>query len=150
MHAVEGARLLATPQGELDALFGASEAGPVPNGFGSGTALMFPGTPYSAVTAQLIGALFWQGKTFFRDHGILTNSITPMHLPAVVAFVYEDASRFDGKPCIVLDYSRTSIAARYIRDELRLVAPGLYLGRAYAFNRFLFGFVLQFNNTFLK
>ena len=150
MQTVDAPGLLAMPQDQLDALFGTSAAGAVPDGFGAGTALVFPGTPYTAVTALLIRALVWQGKIFYRDHGILTNCITPMRLPAVVAFVYEDASLFDGKPCIVLDYSRTSIAARCIRDELRLVGPGLYLGRAYAFNYHLFGFLLQFSNTFLK
>lgn len=138
------------PQRELDVLFSAAPAGQVPNGFGEGTALMFPSAPYNAVAAQWIRILVWQGKTFYRDRGILTNSITPMRLPSVVAFVYEDASRFDGKPCIVLDYSQTSIAARYVRDEIRLVAPGLYLGRVYVFNSYLFSFALQFTNAFLK
>ena len=37
----------------------------------------------------------------------------------------------DGRVCIVLDYARTSLIARSVRDELRLLRPGLYLGRAY-------------------
>jgi hypothetical protein len=34
----------------------------------------------------------------------------------------------DGRPCIVIDYSKTSLIACLIRDEIREVAPGLYLG----------------------
>jgi hypothetical protein len=31
----------------------------------------------------------------------------------------------------VLDYSQTSIVAQWIRDEIREVSPGLYLGLVY-------------------
>ena len=44
------------------------------------------------------------------------------------AKVYKEASWFDGKETIVLDYSKTSFVARKVRDEIREVAPGLYLG----------------------
>ena len=37
----------------------------------------------------------------------------------------------DGAPCIVLDSSATSFAYRNVRDEVREVAPGLYLGLMY-------------------
>lgn len=30
----------------------------------------------------------------------------------------------------MLDYARTSLLARWVRDEIRLVAPDLYLGVA--------------------
>jgi hypothetical protein len=42
--------------------------------------------------------------------------------------VYKDASWFDRKETIVLDYSKTSLIARRVRDEIREVAPGVYLG----------------------
>ena len=44
------------------------------------------------------------------------------------AKVYKEASWFDGEETIVLDYSKTSFVARQVRDEIREVAPGLYLG----------------------
>jgi hypothetical protein len=34
----------------------------------------------------------------------------------------------DGRECIVLDYSKSWLVARWIRDEIREVAPGQYLG----------------------
>lgn len=34
----------------------------------------------------------------------------------------------DGSECIDLDYSKTSFVARWIRDEIREVSPGLFLG----------------------
>ena len=44
------------------------------------------------------------------------------------AKVYKDESWLDGKEAIVLDYSKTSVVAQWIRDEIREVAPRLYLG----------------------
>jgi hypothetical protein len=32
---------------------------------------------------------------------------------------------------VVLDYSKTSLVAKWIRDEIRLLSPNLYLGRVY-------------------
>ncbi len=52
---------------------------------------------------------------------------------AVAATVRPDESLVDGRPCVVFDYSRTSLVARGVRDEVRLVAPGLYLGVAWLF-----------------
>ena len=59
------------------------------------------------------------------------NRVLPFGLRAVAAEVRRGPSRLDGRECIVLDYSRSSLAARGVRDELRLVRTGLYLGRAY-------------------
>lgn len=46
--------------------------------------------------------------------------------------------------CIVLDYSETSIVAHYIRDEVRLIEPGFYLGKVYWAHERLIDFCLQF------
>ena len=40
-------------------------------------------------------------------------------------------SCLDGKPSIVMDYGETSLVWADVRDEVREVAPGLYLGRMY-------------------
>jgi hypothetical protein len=40
-------------------------------------------------------------------------------------------SWLDNKECIILDYSETSLVGHWVRDEMRLVAPGLYLGKVY-------------------
>lgn len=49
----------------------------------------------------------------------------------VRADVFRGVSWSDGKQSIVLDYLKTSLLAFFIRDEIRCVAPGLYLGKVY-------------------
>jgi hypothetical protein len=61
-----------------------------------------------------------------------------------VAEVREGASLMDGKPCIVLDYSETSLLAHWIRDEIREVAPRTYLGKVYLGKKRLIDFALEF------
>jgi len=65
------------------------------------------------------------------NRGVLKNRILPMGHRAIVAQVYKGQSWFDGKECIVLDYSQTSFVAQKIRDEIREVSPGVYLGLVY-------------------
>ena len=89
----------------------------------------------------------WQGKTFDAKRGVLRNRILPIGLNAIVATVYKDKSWFDGKECIVLDYSDTSLVAHWIRDEIRCVAPNFYLGRVYWEKKPLIHFALQFQQT---
>ena len=63
---------------------------------------------------------------------------------AIVAQVYKSPSWFDGKECIVLDYSKTSLLAEHIRDEIRLIGPGFYLGLVYWEKKKTIHFALQF------
>ena len=53
-------------------------------------------------------------------------------LPMIRAQVFQDQSWLDGAPALVLDYSRTSRVYAQYRDEIRQVAPGLFLGLMYA------------------
>lgn len=62
---------------------------------------------------------------------------------AIQAKVYKGASWFDGGECIVLDYSHTSLAAHWIRDDIRLVAPDLYLGIVFWDHAKLIDFALR-------
>jgi hypothetical protein len=75
---------------------------------------------------------------------VLRNRILPIGLNAIVATVYKGASWFDQKECIVLDYSETSLVAQWIRDEIRLIGPGFYLGRVYWNKTPLIHFALEF------
>jgi hypothetical protein len=50
----------------------------------------------------------------------------------------------DGKDCVVLDYSQTSLLAHWIRDEIRLISPNFYLGKVYWGKDRLIDFCLQF------
>ena len=128
MMAYSAPQLLAMSQEQLDDLFSGSAAGEIPNGEAQGTAIIAPGTKYSSEIASLINIFVWQGKTFDAAHGTLRNRISAFGLNAIVAEVYKAPSWFDNKECIVLDYSKTSFVAEHIRDEIRQVAPGVYLG----------------------
>ena len=44
----------------------------------------------------------------------------------------------------MLDYSKRSLLAKFVRDEIRRVAPGLYLGLVYLGKKRLIYFTLQF------
>jgi len=135
--------LLATPNRMLDALFRAAAAGPVPTGVLDGVALLFPGTPISRPLARLVRALVWQGKVIDPDGAALRNRITPLGVRAIVATVRTAGSLVDRRPCIVLDYSATSLVARGVRDEIRLVGEHLYLGVVWLFGRRVAWFTLR-------
>jgi hypothetical protein len=137
-------QLLKMSRAELDALFTDSPAGEIPNGEAEGTALIAPGTTYSDEIARFINHFAWQGKNFDAEKGVLKNRILPLGFNAILAKVYKGTSWFDGKECIVLDYSETSLLAHWIRDEIRQIGPGLYLGVVYWKKDRLIGFALQF------
>jgi hypothetical protein len=137
-------QLLKMSAADLDALFAKSPPGPIPNGPANGTAIIAPGTEYTSEIASVINHFAWQGKTFDGKHGTLRNRITLLGLDAIVAEVYVDNSLADGKPCIVLDYSKTSFVAERVRDEIRLIADNTYLGKVYWDNKATIHFALQF------
>jgi len=137
--------LLEMSQSQLDALFTAAMPGDIPNGQAEGTAIIAPGTKISPHLASFISTFAWQGKVFDPKAGLLRNRIGPFGLNAIIAKVYKGPSWLDGKECIVLDYSETSLLAHWIRDEIRLVEPpGLYLGKVYWDKARLIDFALQF------
>ena len=125
---VDVPQLLDMSEEELDTLFTRSPAGPIPNGECDGTVIAAPGTELTELAAKMAYALAWKGKVFDGEKGTLENRITPFDLHAIAARVYRGESWFDQKECIVLDYSKTSLLAKRVRDEIREVAPGLYLG----------------------
>jgi hypothetical protein len=137
-------QLLDKSAADLDALFAKSEPGPIPNGPAEGTAIIASGTKFSKEIASIINHFGWQGKTFDGKHGTLRNRITALGFNAIVAEVYVGDSLADGKPCVVLDYSKTSFVAERVRDEIRLIAPNTYLGKVYWDNKPTIHFALQF------
>ena len=137
-------QLLVMTDKQLDDLFSSSPACDIPNGEAQGTAIIAPGTKFSHEISSLINIFGWQGKTFDAAHGTLTNRILAFGLNAIVAQVYKDKSWFDGKECIVLDYSKTSLLAKHIRDEIRQIGPGEYLGLVYWDKTRIIHFSLQF------
>ena len=137
-------QLLAMSQAELDALFTGSAPGDIPDGEARGTAIVAPGTTYTRDIAAFVNHFAWQGKTFDAKAGVLRNRILPFGLNAIIAKVYRGPSWLDGKECIVLDYSQTSLVAQWIRDEIRQIGPRLYLGKVYWDKRRLIDFALEF------
>jgi hypothetical protein len=137
-------QLLAMSQTQLDDLFTNSPAGDIPTGEGQGTAIIASGTPFSQEVASLVNIFCWQGKTFDAANGTLRNRILAFGLNAIVAQVYKAPSWFDNKECIVLDYSQTSLVASHIRDEIRQIGLGQYLGLVYWDKTRTIHFALQF------
>jgi hypothetical protein len=137
-------QLLGMSQSQLDELFKKSPTGEIPDGEGKGTAIVAPGTNYTQDIAQFISFFAWQGKVFDAKNGVLRNKILPLGLNAIVAKVYKGESWLDGKECIVLDYSETSLVARWIRDEIRQIGPKMYLGKVYWDKKRLIDFALEF------
>ena len=142
-HSIDS--LMDMEQEALDELFSSVEAGPIPDGEAEGTAIIAPGTKFTPLISRFINAFAWQGKVFDSDKGVLKNSILPFGLNAILAKVYKDKSWLDGKECIVLDYSDTSFVAQWIRDEIRQIGPGMYLGKVYWDDTRLIDFALDFN-----
>ena len=128
----------------LGKLFGAGTAGAIPDGRGKGTVLLGTGGRAARVAAALCYALAWRGKVVNARQGRLRNILTPLGIQAIEAAVYKQDSWYDGETCIVLDYSKTSFVARKIRDEIREIAPGVFLGLVFWGRRHVLDFALDF------
>ena len=144
--AYDAQQLLKMSQADLDKLFAESPPGPIPDGEAVGTAIVDPGTARAPEVARLINTFAWQGKVFDAKNHTLVNHIGPFGMKAILAEVSVGKSLIDNKDCIVLDYSRTSIVAQHIRDEIRLIAPNTYMGPVYWDTKKLFFFALQFKD----
>jgi hypothetical protein len=146
-HAAEApldeGRLQLMSNGDLDTLFRSSPAGHLTPGVHNGTVLLFPGSRLCQVIARILYLVAWQGKVVDRAGAGLVNRITPLSLRFIKAHVGTGVSWVDDRPCVVLDYSKTSFVARTVRDEMRPVAPGLYLGVVWLRRRRVAWFTLR-------
>lgn len=129
---------------EVDQLFRRGEVGQIPDGDAVGTAIFFPSNPIEPLLERVVQAFAWRGKVVNARSRDLKNKISPLGVEAIAADVYTGRSWFDGADCIVLDYSKRSLVAKLVRDEIRRVGPGLYLGVVYLGQRRLIHFTLQF------
>ncbi len=109
---------------------------------------------------ELLMEGFWKGKVFYASntsHPVLWNRILKKS-EAFPAHVYVGKSLFDAqKNSLVIDYLSNQDIEGYkpsrdwlvnskalaIRDEIREVRPGLFLGRAYVRDRFFLNFILE-------
>jgi hypothetical protein len=143
--AITSTDLLKMSQSELDELYTNSAIGEIPDGDSKGTAIVGADTPLKKPISALIKFMFWKGKVFYRDRGFLLNKVFLFGSKLIKAQVYQGESWLDtGKEAIILDYSKSSFVAQKIRDEIRQVAPGLYLGYAYWGKTKVLEFILEF------
>jgi hypothetical protein len=117
-------QLVRMPAADLRALFEASPAGSMPSGTVAGRAIKNPGSRWTVANSRAT-RLVWQGK-YFRDDGTMVNRLFGV-ARAIPADVYSGESALDGHPALIFDYSRSKLWPT-VRDEVREVAPGLYLG----------------------
>ncbi|MFI9162123.1 hypothetical protein [Kitasatospora aureofaciens] len=137
------AELLTSDDQRLEELFRKSSAGEIPRGPMEGLAV-FPaaGRAGARLLASLVNLTAWRGKVFSPD-GYLSNRLTAMDILSIVATVGPGPSRLDDQECIVIDYSHTSSVFGGVRDELRQVGPGLYLGLIWLAGRKIGWFTLR-------
>ncbi|WP_225097877.1 hypothetical protein [Streptomyces sp. CoH27] len=113
---------------DLVELFRSSPPGDIPTGPLAGAGFLRWGDNSLARSfARLVPLVLWRGKLFVPD-GYLVNRISAFDVLAVLAQVYRGPSLVDEQDCIVIDYSKLSLVGRWVRDEMREVSPGLYLG----------------------
>ncbi|MFO7179526.1 MAG: hypothetical protein DIU78_012580 [Pseudomonadota bacterium] len=129
---------------DVDRLFRSGEVGQIPDGVAEGLAIFRPGHPVQPLLAKLAHGVAWKGKVVNARKGELRNRVSALGLHAIAADVYPGRSWFDGGECIVLDYSKRSRVAHFVRDEIRRVAPGLYLGLVYLWKTRAMYFTLKF------
>jgi hypothetical protein len=132
-------------QTDLDGLFRRSPQGDLPDGDAIGTVILGPGTPLEGPVMWIARWLAWQGKVVYRSRGYLVNKVGPLGLHLFKARVYVAPSWFDNQPAIILDYSKTSLLAHKVRDEIREVSPGIYLGIVFYGGQKTINFVLEFS-----
>ena len=119
--------LLRSTQCELESLYTRSEMGTAPTGTTRGTAIFSPGTHKTVPVSRMIRVL-WRGKEF-PDCETMINRV--LWGKAITAKVYVGESWYDGKPSMIFDYAPTSKLFGNARDEVREIAPGLWLGLTY-------------------
>jgi hypothetical protein len=157
-------------QAELDTFYAQLASGPIPNGEFHGTAIfdksddnqaekifaiLFP-YGFGENFIKQLGVRFWKGKIFDAQEGRLTNRFAG--IKRFPASMFCGQSLLDSRrESIVLDYNYADQLPTYvplvdwsmtryglgIRDEIRMVRPGLYLGRAYIKGTFALNFVLE-------
>jgi hypothetical protein len=110
---------------ELDCLYRQAQPGRPPCGVLDGRVIYDNQRKLSGLRTAGAKAL-WLGKEFDQEQGMLINRWRFGR--AIKAEIYPGQSWLDGGPALITDYRQTSLVWRKIRDEVREVAPGLYLG----------------------
>ncbi|MBS1985303.1 MAG: hypothetical protein JST16_14135 [Bdellovibrionales bacterium] len=122
--------LLEQSKEQLDATYARGMVSKIPTGSSKGTAVFFPGKTALNKVVSKIARPIWAGKVISEDGSSLKNKVLGA-FRSFQAQVYRGPSWYDGKESIIIDYAKTSFSCQRIRDEMREIAPNLYLGRAY-------------------
>jgi hypothetical protein len=112
---------------ELEALYRHSCPTEIPVGYARGIPLYDPAKRFTGLRTKCTRAL-WRGKHVRCDDSLINQWCG---LRAIKAEVYCGESWLDGRPAVIMDYSKSSWVWRDVRDEVREVAPGLFLGVMY-------------------
>lgn len=118
-------RLACMGWGELQSLYRDAQPGSLPAGFVRGRSLFNPCEKLAGSRTKVANCL-WRGKHFCPEDCTLVNQW--LGVRAIRAHTYAGESWHDGKPALILDYADSSFVWRKARDEMREVAPGLYVG----------------------
>ncbi len=121
-------QLLRMSPGELEVVYRQGTAAAIPQGRVRGTALLAPGTWRTRPLARGT-RLVWQGKIIEPGQATAVNRFFGLRM--IRGQLYQGSSWLDDGPTLVLDYSQTSRIYADNRDEIRQVAPGLFLGLMY-------------------
>src|SRR5262245_1534302 len=113
-------RLVKMSRCELEELYRNAPPAPMLDGYYAGRSMKRPKAT----------GMVWKGKLFCAADCTLVNRWC-CGLHAIQAKVYPGESWFDGKPALIMDYRESSHVWKDVRDELREVCPGLYLGIMY-------------------
>jgi hypothetical protein len=114
---------------DLEQLYRQAAPGAIPAGYLRGRAIYCPCAPLTPMRSKMTQAM-WQGKHFCPADGTLINQWC-LNTKAVRARVCPGESWLDGGPSIIMDYRGMSHVWKDVRDEIREVAPGVYLGLMY-------------------
>ncbi|HTU21501.1 MAG TPA: hypothetical protein VMG10_25915 [Gemmataceae bacterium] len=113
---------------DLEQIYRQAPPGTIPAGYARGRAIYCPCAPLTPARSKMTQAM-WHGKHFCPADGTLINQWCFGR--TVRARVCYGDSWLDGKPSIVMDYRGMAHVWKDVRDEIREVAPGLYLGLMY-------------------
>lgn len=121
-------RLTCMSWAELETIYRSAKPGDVPVGFVRGRTLYHPCAALAHVRTNIANRL-WKGKHFYPEDATLINQWPGFR--AIRADISMGTSWLDGQPAHILDYADKSFVWRDVRDEMRQVGPGLYVGAMY-------------------